>query len=660
MESTVRAGSDGSGLVPAPYGKSCAACSRVKCKCFYRSDGLSCERCFRLGKECQQSAGVRSKALVQSRKSSAKRQQKQKQQRRAGSRDHAPEHAAPLDSAPVLTPATTASSRSDTLTPSSKHDLFYDSKTGFAGIAPLIAGLSSAETSTELIAEVARFPISEADAQAMLQTFRSSYLPFCPFVAIPEHITAIALRAKWPFLWLVIMSITSKSLRQQFDLSMAVRRLVAEELIVKNQPTFDILLGMICSLTWCHFHKREKPHIVTWIQLAIGTCFELAIHQPPSESVLTIPSTKAGQRTNEERRALVGLFIVSSTLWTVHGKTEFLRWSSYLDECARLLAKGEETEADIILAFQARCHLIMNELMQATTEWKDWSLDDTDTSPPPIYVVTILCQRLHSLHMDLPVELRSNAFIQLHLHGTECYLRHPLLHAQRNPAQGSSPNLKRLETLHVTLAAVERFVANFNGLPAPTWPGITFELFTRFTHSMVMLSMLSRLDGVEPGWSGRDEVERRVGPGRVMDLFLERVDQVGANHYDDGDNGGELRARSIYPRAARALRSLMRVLFPDGPATLKPGGERNPTTTTATATAIAATAATTAVDGAAGAQRLLPLPPSGEATTEVAARYPYWTDAGLGGDVSIPMDDFFMDFTQDPWLLDIFEPLWDR
>ncbi|KAL6815337.1 hypothetical protein GGI42DRAFT_338665 [Trichoderma sp. SZMC 28013] len=46
-------------LTPAPYGSACVACSRGKCKCFYRSDGSGCERCHRLGKACKQTASIR-------------------------------------------------------------------------------------------------------------------------------------------------------------------------------------------------------------------------------------------------------------------------------------------------------------------------------------------------------------------------------------------------------------------------------------------------------------------------------------------------------------------------------------------------------------------------------------------------------------------------
>ena len=43
----------------APYGKACIGCSKAKCRCLSRVDGSSCERCHRLGKDCQPSQVVR-------------------------------------------------------------------------------------------------------------------------------------------------------------------------------------------------------------------------------------------------------------------------------------------------------------------------------------------------------------------------------------------------------------------------------------------------------------------------------------------------------------------------------------------------------------------------------------------------------------------------
>ena len=44
---------------PAPYGHACAGCSKAKSRCVGRGPDVGCERCRRLGRECQPSTVVR-------------------------------------------------------------------------------------------------------------------------------------------------------------------------------------------------------------------------------------------------------------------------------------------------------------------------------------------------------------------------------------------------------------------------------------------------------------------------------------------------------------------------------------------------------------------------------------------------------------------------
>lgn len=46
----------------APYGKACVGCYKVKCRCIPRGNGESCERCHRLGRDCQPSQVARKRA----------------------------------------------------------------------------------------------------------------------------------------------------------------------------------------------------------------------------------------------------------------------------------------------------------------------------------------------------------------------------------------------------------------------------------------------------------------------------------------------------------------------------------------------------------------------------------------------------------------------
>jgi hypothetical protein len=62
MESECNSAADASSANqrrPAPYGHACAGCSRAKSRCVGRGPDRGCERCRRLGRECQPSTVVR-------------------------------------------------------------------------------------------------------------------------------------------------------------------------------------------------------------------------------------------------------------------------------------------------------------------------------------------------------------------------------------------------------------------------------------------------------------------------------------------------------------------------------------------------------------------------------------------------------------------------
>lgn len=50
---------------PAPYGQACVSCARAKCKCIGRIDSTdhTCERCHRLGRQCQRPPPLRKRPV---------------------------------------------------------------------------------------------------------------------------------------------------------------------------------------------------------------------------------------------------------------------------------------------------------------------------------------------------------------------------------------------------------------------------------------------------------------------------------------------------------------------------------------------------------------------------------------------------------------------
>ena len=74
-------------------------------------------------------------------------------------------------------------------------------------------------------------------------------LTLCPFVVLAP-MTAKQLRELSPFLWLNIVAITTKNPGQQSIMSDHIKRSVAQKMVVENEKSLDLLLGLLVFMNW--------------------------------------------------------------------------------------------------------------------------------------------------------------------------------------------------------------------------------------------------------------------------------------------------------------------------------------------------------------------------------------------------------------------------
>jgi hypothetical protein len=170
------------------------------------------------------------------------------------------------------------------------------------------------------------FPLeSEAELEEALETYRTKMVPNFPIVCIRPDMTVGELRRQRPFLFLVIRAICSKDLRRQVALVLEVKKALAREMLLEGAKTLDLFLGVLVFAAWCHFYICSKPIISTVIQLGMSLAFDLGLTKPLLGEHVDImrhyiiahgcPKRMNGANrviTLEERRAVVGLYLVSS------------------------------------------------------------------------------------------------------------------------------------------------------------------------------------------------------------------------------------------------------------------------------------------------------------------------------------------------------------
>ena len=178
------------------------------------------------------------------------------------------------------------------------------------------------------------YPVeSESELEEYLATYRTKMCFYFPIVCINESRTVEDLRTDSPFLFLVIRAICSKNLERQAALIVLIKENLGREMLLEGTKNLDLLLGILVFIAWCHVYICIKPVNSTILQLGISLAYELGLTRPlPGEPVRVLlnytaqgcpkPTSKVSlKRTMEERRAVVGLFLINSVYvkFTLHG-----------------------------------------------------------------------------------------------------------------------------------------------------------------------------------------------------------------------------------------------------------------------------------------------------------------------------------------------------
>ncbi|RFU30228.1 hypothetical protein B7463_g6109, partial [Scytalidium lignicola] len=157
-------------------------------------------------------------------------------------------------------------------------------------------------------------------AEGYLTNFRTCKSKFFPFIHIPSITSAQQLRKERPFLWLCIMA---------------------------------------------NYHTQAKPFLALFTQLAMSLVFDLGINKPVPKDWQATPcgnSRLTTPRTMEERRAVIGCFLITSTVALLLQKIDALRWTPHMDECLQILDERKECPNDDILVQQVRLQLIVEKM----------------------------------------------------------------------------------------------------------------------------------------------------------------------------------------------------------------------------------------------------------------------------------------------------------
>ncbi|KAJ6189853.1 hypothetical protein N7519_004761 [Penicillium mononematosum] len=199
-------------------------------------------------------------------------------------------------------------------------------------------------------------------ANMLLNEFRTTLMPHCPFVIISPQMTAETLRRDKPFLLLTILTAAlHDNMPLQRRLEKQVKKVISDCMIFDGTVSFEILQGLLVHLAWCQYHSRPR-RFSQYLHLAISIITDLQLDRPPENRFWrtrvnfdTGLDRKSVSWGREEKRAVIGYSYLSSSqvspylqttdTWILQKGCSF-PYSPYFESMCKLLATDAEYPSD--------------------------------------------------------------------------------------------------------------------------------------------------------------------------------------------------------------------------------------------------------------------------------------------------------------------------
>ncbi|KAF1985123.1 hypothetical protein K402DRAFT_380016 [Aulographum hederae CBS 113979] len=530
----------------ASYGKACQACVRSKTRCGVSPTGGKCERCQRLNKECFPAptvrkkragygSGVASKTAALEEKLDGIVQLLQRNQA-------SPQTPSLSTSVDGTTPKSFAYSILENRFRPSDHFNFPSGSPQTDRCGIMDPGLPTPAASTASPRDDSFNSClleTEEELEEYLHIYRTKMVSFFPVVCIAADVTVQTMQNERPFLWLVIRALCTRNGTRQNALCTEVRRTLGTRMLVEGARDLDLLLGILVFASWGHYNLCIKPILTPIVQLGASLAYDLGLTKPvPADPCVTMLNYTAQGcprhvnvanppiRTMEERRAAVGLFLITSVVAVYCQRIDSPpRWTPYLEECLQLLEQTNDWPTDKLLICLVRIQIINNQA--ASLSWKDLS-EHSDKVPPELYV-TSLNSQFDTIKASIPPELQSNEVLQSHLHN--CILSihsHSLNPVPPTSKPSLTPPHHRLQNLWKCLDAIKSWFALFLSIPTTSYPHLSMAIFTHLGHNLVSLFRLTTLDTPDlPAWD-RQRVRREIDLGDTIKILVRNIEGVPA------------------------------------------------------------------------------------------------------------------------------------
>ncbi|KAL6883017.1 hypothetical protein HDV57DRAFT_495200 [Trichoderma longibrachiatum] len=367
---------------------------------------------------------------------------------------------------------------------------------------------SKPETTFQLIPG---FSFTLEEVTSYFDVYRREFMPNYPFVIIPEDLNPQSLHASSPCLfWTIMAAVAPQSSATQQGVEKWFREYIAYRVVVKQERNLGILQALLLHLAWGDFHFYLNTEATNSIHLAVAMAMDLKLDRSPEvtrtlpgllgEAWATINKNALRQRphTADEKRAVLGLYHVTSLISTLFKRGRHFPWNKYLSQCCESLAESP-LESDLFLVALVKMQHVAD---RASSMLPGFDAVDTTLNTylsPMDMVINNVRRELHDLMSSQPECVKTKNLFKAYHHVTLMLLAEPAIPIPSTPSDEQHATLppeplQRFDTLWKCLLSAIDFFDTLLSFNPNQLPGLPTSVTGLLAFAIVTTSRLLLLD----------------------------------------------------------------------------------------------------------------------------------------------------------------------
>ncbi|OAA73018.1 hypothetical protein LEL_08802 [Akanthomyces lecanii RCEF 1005] len=348
--------------------------------------------------------------------------------------------------------------------------------------------------------------------EILLSIYRNQLSPQLPFVIIPPGTTPSQLQATRPFLMKAIRMVASvRHLRLVRGQSRAVMEHLSNAMLMQSERSLDVVQGILVFLGAYHYHCMAHAQFNTLIRLAVSLVEDMNWSTCPKaqqrRSQLPLARTeKPVSRSNEEKRALLGVWYMSSNAGFVVKQLTFMKYTKYLHQCLKDLEDDREYKTDELAVELVRIQRLTEKIFHFHSI--DSQVDEQPETPTMARLEAFRVE-LDSLRDALPItgtsltQFENSDLLSCYYHTAYLWIFEPLLAGSHLP-DTEVQSLASLSLSGVSISdvfshfttALKGWLEDWLAIPVCSYFYIPQPAYVQLVHGAMMLSRWLKIAGL--------------------------------------------------------------------------------------------------------------------------------------------------------------------